>query len=59
MLLGQISYLDCVVFLTILAPQLLIRINTIELFVCVLRALPFFCKSTSLLRFFVLMLGKC
>ncbi len=44
MILGQISYLDCVVFLILLAPQLLFRVNIFELIVCVLQALPFFCK---------------
>lgn len=44
MILGQISYLDCLVFLVFLAPQLLLRVNPFELFVCVIQALPFLCK---------------
>lgn len=41
MILGQISYLDCLVFLIVLAPQLLLHVNIIELLTCVLKALPF------------------
>lgn len=41
MILGQISYLDCLVFLIVLAPQLLLHVNIIELLICVLKALPF------------------
>ena len=44
MMLGQISYLDCLVFLIFLAPQLLIQINVLELAVCIVQALPFLCK---------------
>ena len=44
MILGQISYLDCFVFLFFLAPQLLLHINLLELLVCILQALPFFCE---------------
>ena len=46
MILTQISYLDCVVFLIFLAPQLLLRVNLFELLVCILKALPFFCKGS-------------
>lgn len=42
MFLDQISYLDCLVFVFFLAPQLLLRVNVFELFVCIFRALPFF-----------------
>lgn len=45
MILGQISYLDCLVFLIVLAPQLLLHVNIIELVLCVSKALPFVCKS--------------
>lgn len=45
MILGQISYLDCLVFLLFLAPQLLLRVNIIELLICIVRALPFFCED--------------
>ena len=44
MILGQISYLDCIVFLVFLAPQLLLRVNILELLACIIKALPFFCK---------------
>lgn len=49
MILGQISYLDCLVFLVSLTPQLLIHVNLIDLIVCVLCALPFFCMVAHLL----------
>ncbi|KAL8870156.1 MAG: hypothetical protein Q9174_003734 [Haloplaca sp. 1 TL-2023] len=41
MILGQISYLDCLIFLVVLAPNLLLNVNIFELAFCVLRALPF------------------
>ncbi|KAL8695643.1 MAG: hypothetical protein Q9224_003269 [Gallowayella concinna] len=41
MILGQISYLDCLVFLVVLVPQLLLHVNIFELVFCVLKALPF------------------
>lgn len=47
MILGQISYLDCLIFLILLAPQLLIEINVIQLAVCVLSALPFICETLT------------
>lgn len=48
MILGQISYVDCVVFLICLIPQLLIQSNFFELIFCGLRALPFICKLYQL-----------
>ncbi|KAF6225071.1 hypothetical protein HO133_010266 [Letharia lupina] len=42
MILDQISYLDCLVFLFFLTPQLLLRVSVFELLVCVVQALPFF-----------------
>ena len=45
MILDQISYLDCLVFLVFLAPQLLLRVNIFELLSCVFKALPFFRKD--------------
>ena len=47
MILGQIAYVDCIVFLMFLVPQLLFRVNIIELLVVGLRALPFLCKTYS------------
>ena len=41
MMLGQISYLDCVVFVLFLIPQLLLRVNFIELLITGLKAIPF------------------
>ena len=46
MILGQISYLDCIVFLIFLAPQLLLNVNIFELLTCIIQALPFFCKNS-------------
>lgn len=41
MILGQISWADCLVFLIFLAPQLLIHIGLIETAICGIKALPF------------------
>lgn len=41
MILGQISYLDCLVFLFFLAPQLLLNVSVSELIISILKALPF------------------
>lgn len=48
--LGQISYLDCLVFLILLAPQLLVQVNILKLAFCVLSALPFFRKPSTTWR---------
>ena len=45
MILGQVSYTDCVAFLIFLVPQLLLNINVSELIVCGLKTLPFLCKT--------------
>ena len=45
MILDQISYLDCLVFLFFLAPQLLLRVNIFELLFYIVRALPFLCED--------------
>ena len=42
MILDQISYFDCFVFLVFLAPQLLLHVNVFELLICIVQALPFF-----------------
>lgn len=42
MFLGQISYIDCFVFLIFLVPQLLIQVNIFKLACCILSAIPFF-----------------
>lgn len=44
MILGQISYLDCIVFLVFLTPQLLLNVNIFALAVCIGKAVPFICK---------------
>ena len=44
MILDQISYIDCIVFVFFLIPQLLININIFELIYCGLRLLPFLSK---------------
>ncbi|KAI0013732.1 alpha/beta-hydrolase [Xylariaceae sp. FL0662B] len=41
MILGPVSYLDCVVFCVFLTPQLLIHVGLFETVVVVLRCLPF------------------
>jgi len=41
MILGQVSYLDCIVFLVFLAPQLLIHVGILGTVGCALKALPF------------------
>lgn len=45
MILDQISYLDCVVFLIFLAPQLILHVNIFELLICIVQTLPFFCED--------------
>ena len=52
MILGQISYVDCVVFLICLIPQLLIQSNFFELLFCGLRAVPFICELCQLSIFY-------
>lgn len=44
MILGQISYVDCVAFLVCLIPQLLLQTNIFKLLLCGLGALPFLCE---------------
>ncbi|KAG0647643.1 Meiotically up-regulated [Hyphodiscus hymeniophilus] len=41
MILGQVSWLDCFVFLVFLAPQLIIQVGFFRTLVCGLQALPF------------------
>lgn len=41
MVLGPVSYLDCIVFCVFLAPQLLWQAGVLETTLCVLQALPF------------------
>ncbi|KAH8671777.1 Alpha/Beta hydrolase protein [Tricladium varicosporioides] len=41
MILGQVSWLDCMVFLAFLAPQLIFRVGFFPTLFCGLRALPF------------------
>lgn len=47
MILGQIAYVDCFVFLIFLIPQLLLRVHFIELLEVAFGALPFLCESTE------------
>ena len=42
MILGQISYLDCIAFLVFLVPQLLVNVNIFELAWIALSCIPFF-----------------
>lgn len=41
MLLGQVSWLDILVFLLFLAPQLILRVGFLSTLLCGLKALPF------------------
>ena len=43
MILGQIAYVDCLVFLVFLIPQLLLQVSVLELLEVALQALPFLC----------------
>lgn len=55
MILGPVSYIDCIVFCIFLAPQLIRHVGLIETIKCVLEALPFFCTfplPTTFLHFF-------
>lgn len=44
MILGPISYLDCLVFCVFLAPQLLLRVGLLGTLATGLQCLPFLCK---------------
>jgi hypothetical protein len=52
MILGQVSYLDCIVFLLFLGPQLLLRVGLIGTIICLFHALPFL-GSVSCLSLFL------
>lgn len=41
MILGPVSYLDCVIFCIFLAPQLILNVGLFETVVTVLHTLPF------------------
>lgn len=45
MILGPVSYLDCVVFCALSAPQLIWHAGLLETVLCALGALPFLCES--------------
>jgi len=45
MILGQVSWLDCFVFLLFLAPQLIIQVGFFRTLTCGLQALPFLRKT--------------
>ena len=45
MILGQVSYLDIIVFLIFLAPQLVIQVGLFSTVACVVKTLPFLCKQ--------------
>lgn len=48
MILGPISYLDCLVFCVFLAPQLLLRVGLLGTLATALQCLPFLCKQILL-----------
>jgi hypothetical protein len=41
MILDQIAWSDCIIFLIFLAPQLIIHVGLIETAICGIKALPF------------------
>jgi hypothetical protein len=41
MILDQIAWSDCIVFLVFLAPQLIIHVGLIKTAICAIKALPF------------------
>jgi hypothetical protein len=41
MILDQIAWSDCIIFLVFLAPQLIIHVGLIKTAICGLKALPF------------------
>lgn len=45
MILGQIAWVDCIVFLVFLAPQLLIQVGVFGSLNVAIRALPFLGQS--------------
>lgn len=45
MILGQISWADCLVFVVFLIPQLLIHVGLLETAACGIKALPFLRRS--------------
>lgn len=47
MILGPVSYLDCLVFCLFLAPQLLYRVGLVETVICVIQTLPFLGKCDT------------
>ena len=59
MILGQIAYLDCLVFVLSLIPQLLLNVNFFELLGCGLRLVPFLCTLTACFRDLYRMLMLC
>lgn len=57
MILGQVSYLDCVAFLIFLAPQLLIVVGFWETFLCAIQALPFLGEQAFICDIYIPNLG--
>ena len=41
MILDQIAWSDCIIFLVFLAPQLIIHVGLMETAICGIKALPF------------------
>jgi hypothetical protein len=54
MILGPISGLDCVVFLILLTPQLILQAGFIPTVICALQALPFLRRSIYLILYRVM-----
>lgn len=53
MILGPVSYLDCIIFCIFLAPQLIWNVGLFPTIKCVLEALPFVCALSSSSSHFV------
>lgn len=51
MILGQIAWVDCFVFLLFLAPQLIVQVGFLKTAICGLTALPFLGKSDARIRY--------
>lgn len=47
MILGPVSYLDCIIFCIFLAPQLIWNVGLLPTIKCMLEALPFVCTFFS------------
>jgi len=47
MILGPVSYIDCVVFCILLVPALLLDVGLLDTIRCIIKALPFLRESEN------------